>query len=340
MGSRIGRHVAPSSSRTEQHGHFRQVSEKICQRFAGRNRFCRVRSRVCHAGLNQCANSPRTDLPAIDRTARTTHQSRRRFSMAIKEIEAPTLKAWLSDGGEIALLDVREAGQFGEAHPFFAVPLPYSRFELGLPDLAPNPNVRLVLTDGGDGTAARAAKRAEELGYQNLHVLEGGADAWTRAGYTLYAGVNVPSKTFGELIEHRRQTPRLTAAELQAMREAGDNMVIVDGRPFAEYHKMNIPGGICCPNGELVLRIGDIAPDANTKIVVNCAGRTRSIIGAQTLIDFGVPNPVVALQNGTQGWTLAGLTLEHGASRRHGDSIGGNVAALAERARALGESHG
>jgi rhodanese-related sulfurtransferase len=89
-----------------------------------------------------------------------------------------------------------------------------------------------------------------------------------------------------------------------------------------------------------VLRIGDIAPHANTKIVVNCAGRTRSIIGAQTLIDFGVPNPVVALENGTQGWTLAGLALERGASRRHGDSIGGNVEALAQRARALGESRG
>src|SRR5215469_12058637 len=235
MGSRIGRHVAPSSSRTRPHAHFRHVSGKnlVGSLQTGGNRFCRVRSRVCNAGLDPCANSPRTDLPAIDRTARTTHQSRRRFFMAITEIDAPTLKAWLSDGREIALLDVREAGQFGEGHPFFAVPLPYSRLELGLADLVPNPNVRLVLTDGGDGTAARAAQRAEEAGYCNLHILKGGADGWRRAGYTLYAGVNVPSKTFGELIEHRRQTPCVTAAELQAMRESGENMVIVDGRPFA-----------------------------------------------------------------------------------------------------------
>jgi len=103
---------------------------------------------------------------------------------------------------------------------------------------------------------------------------------------------------------------------------------------------MNIPGGICCPNGELVLRIGDISPDPKTKIVINCAGRTRSIIGAQTLIDFGIPNPVVALENGTQGWTLAGLALEHGASRRHGNGIGGDIAARKSRARALAETHG
>ncbi len=258
----------------------------------------------------------------------------------IENISPQILKAWLSDASEIALLDVREAGQFGEAHPFFAIPLPYSRFELGLPQLVPNPAVRLVLCDEGDGVAARAASRAEELGYRNLHILAGGAPAWGKAGYTLYAGVNVPSKTFGELVEHRRHTPRITAPELQAMRAAGADMVIVDGRPYAEYHRMNIPDGICCPNGELALRIRDIAPDPKTKIVVNCAGRTRSIIGAQTLIDLGVPNPVVALENGTQGWFLAGFKVENGATRKYPEAGARDLTGLASRARAVAETHG
>ncbi len=235
-------------------------------------------------------------------------------------VDAPTLKAWLSDGREIALLDVREHGQYGMGHLFFAVPLPYSRFELGLPLLAPNRSVRMVLCDGGDGVAARAAARAAALGYTNVSVLEGGVPAWGAAGYTIYAGVNVPSKVFGEMVEHARHTPRIAARDLEAMRQSGDNFVIVDGRPWAEYRKMSIPGGICCPNGELVLRIDDIAPDPQTKIVVNCAGRTRSIIGAQTLIDFGVPNPVYALENGTQGWFLAGLELARNADRRYGEA--------------------
>jgi rhodanese-related sulfurtransferase len=238
------------------------------------------------------------------------------------EIDASTLKSWLSDSREIALFDVREHGQYGTGHPFFSVPLPYSRFEIELPRLAPNAAVRVALCDGGDGVAGRAAARAAALGYRNIFVLAGGAKAWGEAGYTLYAGVNVPSKVFGELVEHRRHTPRVSAQDIVSMRAAKEDFVIVDGRPFAEYRKMNIPGGICCPNGELVLRIRDIAPDPNTKIVVNCAGRTRSIIGAQTLIDFGVPNPVFALENGTQGWFLAGLELEHGAGRRYADTVG------------------
>lgn len=255
-------------------------------------------------------------------------------------IDAKTLKSWLSDGAEIALLDVREAGQFGEGHLFFAVPLPYSRFELGLPALAPNPKVRLVLCDDDDGIADRAARRAEALGYTDVHVLAGGQAGWQAAGYTLYAGVNVPSKTFGELVEHASDTPRITPEELQRRTAAGENIAIVDGRPFAEFQRINIPGGVCCPNGELALRIRDIVPDPDTTIIVNCAGRTRSIIGAQTLIDFGIENPVYALENGTQGWFLAGFEVERGASRRYPDRTSANPAELAPRAAAVAKKHG
>ncbi|HEY6256795.1 MAG TPA: rhodanese-like domain-containing protein [Xanthobacteraceae bacterium] len=255
------------------------------------------------------------------------------------QIDAKTLKAWLGDGREIALIDVSEHGQYGSGHPFFAVSLPYSRFELGLPALVPNQAARLVLCDEGDGVAARAAARARSLGYRDLHILSGGKADWRRAGFSLYAGVNVPSKTFGELVAHARATPQISPQRLRAMQDAGENFVIVDGRPFAEYRKMSIPGGICCPNGELVLRIRDIAPDPKTKIVVNCAGRTRSIIGAQTLREFGIPNPVLALENGTQGWFLAGLELAHDAHRRHGQGPA-DTAELAARARQFALARG
>jgi rhodanese-related sulfurtransferase len=232
-------------------------------------------------------------------------------------IDAVTVKGWLREPGEIAFLDVREAGQFGEGHPFFAIPVPYSVFESRLPALVPNLNVRLVLIDGGDGVSERAARRAEGLGYHRVHIVDGGVEAWQAAGFTLFAGVNLPSKTFGEIVELQRHTPRVTPEELMRLKADGSRIVIVDGRPFSEFQKMNIPGGICCPNGELALRISEIAADPEVQIVVNCAGRTRSIIGAETLRALGLPNKIVALENGTQGWFLAGFELERGASRRH-----------------------
>lgn len=241
-------------------------------------------------------------------------------------VNATTLKSWLHDGREIALLDVREHGQYGESHLFYATPLPYSRLELEIERLVPRRQARVVVYDGGDaagaGVAERAAARLQTLGYTRVAVLEGGTRAWSAAGHALFAGVNLPSKTFGELAEHAYGTPRITAQQLAARQAAGEPLVVLDGRPVPEFHKMNIPQAVCCPNGELALRVRSLVPDEHTPIVINCAGRTRSIIGAQTLINLGIPNPVYALENGTQGWYLADLPLEHGGTRRYGDDSG------------------
>jgi rhodanese-related sulfurtransferase len=248
----------------------------------------------------------------------------------------------IHDRGELALLDVREAGQFGESHLLFATPLPYSRLELAIGPLVPRKSVRIVLCDDGDSDVAqRAAARLRAMGYESVSVLEGGTRAWKEAGYALFAGVNVPSKLFGELVEHVYHTPRVTVTELARMQTAGEDIVVVDGRPFAEYQKMNIPGGICCPNAELPYRINEIVRSPHTKVIVNCAGRTRSILGAQTLINFGIANPVYALENGTQGWVLADFELERGATRRYPERVPeSKIEASRAKARALMKRHG
>lgn len=235
-------------------------------------------------------------------------------------VDAATLKEWLHDGGEIALFDVREHGRYGESHLFYGICVPYSRLEPEALRLAPRKSVRVVVYDeDGDFVAPRAAQRLAALGYSDVHVLEGGTRAWKDEGFALFAGVNLPSKTFGELVEETYRTPRVSATELAAMLERKDDVVVLDGRPLPEFRKMNIPTATCCPNGELALRVRQLVPDERTRIVINCAGRTRSIIGAQTLINLGLRNPVFALQNGTQGWFLADLPLEHGNTRHYGE---------------------
>ncbi|PLZ02148.1 sulfurtransferase [Burkholderia sp. WAC0059] len=236
-------------------------------------------------------------------------------------ITAATLKRELHDGNEIALFDVREHGQYGEGHPFYAVPLPYSVLERDVGRLAPNRRVRVVVFDDGDsdgdGPAARAADRLEALGYTSVRTLDGGARAWQDAGFVLFKGVNVPSKAFGEWVEQVAQTPHIPAQTLAQWQQSDTPPTVLDGRPLSEYRAMNIPGASCCPNGELALRIDALVPDARTPVVINCAGRTRSIIGAQTLLHLGIPNPVYALENGTQGWLLADRPLERGQQRRY-----------------------
>lgn len=240
--------------------------------------------------------------------------------MHSKAITFQSLQLALHDGQELALLDVREDGEFGEGHLLFAIPLPYSVLELRITSLVPRRSTRIVLCDDGDsGVAQQSQLRLEAMGYTNCAVLEGGLRAVQSLGHPIFKGVNVPSKLFGELVEHVYRTPRVTARQLSEMRQLGDDVVVIDGRPVHEHHKMTIPGSICCPNGELPYRIADLVKRPTTKVVINCAGRTRSILGAQTLINFGIENPVFALENGTQGWALADLDLEYGSRQRYPD---------------------
>src|SRR3954471_19609102 len=229
------------------------------------------------------------------------------------------VRAMLKDGGEMALLDVREEGVFSEqGHPFFANSVPLSRLELMIRDLVPRKLTRIVVYDAGpgasDGTnlADRTAAKLASTGYDNVAVMAGGAPAWAASGYELFTGVNVPSKAFGEAVEHRSGTPHIAASELKQRLDAGEKVLIVDSRPIGEFRNMSIPGAFDCPGAELVYRVPDRVPSPDTLVVVNCAGRTRSIIGAQSLRNAGLANSIMALENGTMGWELAGLELARG----------------------------
>jgi len=226
------------------------------------------------------------------------------------------MRELLSGPGEFAFLDVREQGVHARGHPFHACSAPLSHLETMVADLVPRRTVPVVLFDNGDeGLADRAAGRLADVRYADLSVLEGGCTGWEASGGELFSGVNVPSKAFGEYIEHRFQTPAIGPEELKAMLDRGEPVVVLDSRPYDEYHRMTIPRSIDVPGAELVYRVHDLLPDTDPLVVVNCAGRTRSIIGCQSLRNAGIPYRVAALTNGTMGWEMAGLGCERGATR-------------------------
>jgi len=234
----------------------------------------------------------------------------------IRRIAARELKVQLHDGGEIALLDAREEGVFNQRHLLMASCVPLSRLELLVDDLVPRRGARVLWCDDGDGSAQRAAERMWVLGYRDVAVLDGGLAAWEAAGYRVYSGVHVPSKAFAEVVEHEAGTPYLTAPELKALIDGGTDIAIFDSRSYEEYHNNSIPGAIRVPGAELVYRFKDLVPSAETTVIVNCGGRTRSIIGAQSLRNAGFPNKIMSFKDGTMAWHLAGYEVVNGATRR------------------------
>jgi rhodanese-related sulfurtransferase len=243
-------------------------------------------------------------------------------------------------GGEIAIVDAREEGSFHDCHLLMESCLPLSRLELSAPELLPRRSVPIVVCDAGEGLAERAAARLIEGGYNDVSVLSGGVAAWEKAGYPVYSGVHVPSKAFAEVVEHNYGTPWISAEELAERQKRGERLAIFDSRSYEEYHSNSIPGAISVPGAELVYRFEELVPSPDTFVVVNCGGRTRSIIGAQSLIDARVPNRVVSLKDGTMAWHLAGLGVVAGATGRAPEVSTDGIAAARQRADAVARRYG
>jgi len=212
---------------------------------------------------------------------------------------------------ELAIVDPRDHETYSQGHLLWAASLRLDDALVAAEVLLPRLSTPIVIAGEEEDEARALESILNKNGWTNVTVLEGGIGSWIDAGHELYSGVNVPSKLFGELVERHYGTPHVKAEQLNEWILEGRPLVILDSRTEREFNRMSIPTGRSCPGGELVHRAFDLL-EQDATVVVNCAGRTRSILGAESLVRAGIPNHVVALENGTMGWELADLTLDHG----------------------------
>jgi rhodanese-related sulfurtransferase len=257
--------------------------------------------------------------------------------MTTQVIDTSTLTAWLGDGKELAVLDIRAPEVVGYASPLFATNLPAERVLGEIDRFVPRKVTRTVLVDDGSGTAVGLAKQLALAGRTNVVALEGGIPAWVGDGSIKRPTFDTPGVDFVLKIKDERGTPAVTVEEVKRLREAGEDFIILDSRTVPEFTKDHVPGAVSVPGAELVLRFADVVPSPTTKVFVSCAGLPRAIIGAQTLIDAGVPNPVAYLHDGTKAWREAGWELETGKTAAYGEATEKARDFAAEHIEALAE---
>ena len=232
-----------------------------------------------------------------------------------QSIASSDLKNLLDGKSPFALIDVRESGEYNATHIPGAALIPRRRLEYIIESSVPFKGTKVVICDDDGRRAQLAAATLDGLGFTDVHFLEGGTNRWASNDLPTEWGVNVPTKDFGEMLEVVHHVPEITADDLHQRIENGEKLVILDTRTPEEYHNFCIPGGRSMPGGELALRITDIQNeiDEDTTVIINCAGRTRSIMGTHVLQRMGVK--ALGLKNGTSGWLLAGYELEYGGDR-------------------------
>ena len=109
-------------------------------------------------------------------------------------------------------------------------------------------------------------------------------------------------KTLKEMLGEARQViPEQPPAELKKRVDAGEPVVVIDVRDPDEYRDGSIEGANNISRGFLEFRVGTVAPEPTTPIVLYCQTGLRSMLAAKALHDLGYTN-VVNLQGGFQRW--------------------------------------
>ena len=229
-------------------------------------------------------------------------------------ITAAALKSLLDTQATCALIDIREPGEYNDSHIPGASLVPRRQLEFRLGRLVPYRGTHVIVCDDDGRRAPLAAATLEGMGFRQVAVLDGGINRWTTEGYPTEWGVNVPSKDFGEKMQVVHRIAEMHPEELHARQQRGDKIILLDSRTPEEHRRVTIPGSRSAPNGEVAMHIADLVPDPEATVVVHCAGRTRSIVGARLLQRMGF-SKVFDLRNGTMGWLMAGLELETGSTR-------------------------
>src|SRR5213593_3587439 len=97
----------------------------------------------------------------------------------------------------------------------------------------------------------------------------------------------------------KSQIREVDTAAAEAAIAAG--ALVLDVREPDEYEQGAIPGAVHIPRGNLESNIEGRVPDHDARIVVHCAGGTRSAFAAKTLAELGYTD-VASMAGGFNKW--------------------------------------
>jgi rhodanese-related sulfurtransferase len=230
----------------------------------------------------------------------------------MKTISPGELAGLMNSDGLYAVFDVRERGEFNNGQIPNSTSLPRSQIECRIAELVPNRTVGIVVYDDDGERAALAAHTLAEYGYRSVSVLEGGLNEWRKQGRPTASGVQCAEQSLRGKVQHERRIPEITPEELQRLGGRAD-LLILDMRTPKNTRASVFPAASTFPAATWFWAAGCGKPGRT--VVVNCAGRTRSISARRRFRRLGLNN-VRALRNGTMGWVLAGFDLESKPSRK------------------------
>ena len=115
-----------------------------------------------------------------------------------------------------------------------------------------------------------------------------------------------PPPVVQEMVAKARAAIKVVpAADVKAMIEKKESIILLDVRDGGEYSAGYLPGAINISRGTLEFNVFSKIPDQNAKIYVYCKTKARSTMATKTLNDLGYKNAVL-VDASYEDWVKAG----------------------------------
>jgi rhodanese-related sulfurtransferase len=119
-----------------------------------------------------------------------------------------------------------------------------------------------------------------------------------------------PPPVVQEMVAKARSAIKVVpAADVKAMIDKKENLILLDVRDGGEFSAGHLPGAMNISRGTLEFNVFSKIADQNAKIYVYCKTKARSTLSTKTLNDLGYKNAVL-VDASYEDWVKAGYPVE------------------------------
>jgi rhodanese-related sulfurtransferase len=119
-----------------------------------------------------------------------------------------------------------------------------------------------------------------------------------------------PPPAVQEMVAKARAAIKVVpAADVKAMIDKKENLILLDVRDGGEFSAGHLPGAMNISRGTLEFNVFSKIADQNAKIYVYCKTKARSTLSTKTLNDLGYKNAVL-VDASYEDWVKAGYPVE------------------------------
>ena len=222
------------------------------------------------------------------------HETIQKKDISYVNISVEETKQFIYTKEDVVILDVRTLSEYDLSHLADSILIPVQELEERVNELDKEDFIIVHCKKGG--RSLTASNILVQNGFEKIHNMIGGIEAWIEAGYEVQDVIEIEEISYDNI----------TVEDTIQFILSKEDVVILDVRTQPEYESNHLADSVLIPLQELEERINEL--DKNDFIIVHCKKGSRSIKASNLMVEHGFKN-VNNMVGGIKAWIDEGYEI-------------------------------